>query len=195
MSGSPFPRVPMAAIGIALGGLALGSALSACTPPNLDDVVTTPVETAVDVSATPAAELGGATTVTTDTTSIGSPVASGAIAIQVEEGGDLGAHLTDGAGRTVYMYLNDTAGESTCSGGCAETWPPVLTDETPLPGAGADPNLVGIAVRADGQIQVTYNDHPLYYYGDDTTPGDTNGHDIGDMWYAVSPVGEKVSEE
>src|SRR5664279_1093323 len=42
--------------------------------------------------------------------------------------GTLGTFLVDGKGMTLYMYLSDTAGESTCYDACAVAWPPLLTN-------------------------------------------------------------------
>ena len=38
-------------------------------------------------------------------------------------------------------------------------------------------------------MQVTYADHPLYHYAPDTSPGDTSGQGVGDVWFVVEPQG------
>jgi predicted lipoprotein with Yx(FWY)xxD motif len=45
--------------------------------------------------------------------------------------------------------------------------------------------------RDDGTMHVTYNGHPLYFYGGDGEAGQTNGQGIyayGNRWYAVNPA-------
>jgi predicted lipoprotein with Yx(FWY)xxD motif len=39
---------------------------------------------------------------------------------------------------------------------------------------------------------VTYNGHRLYTYSGDKAVGDTNGNEVGDVWYALTPDGEAV---
>ncbi|MEA2229590.1 MAG: hypothetical protein QOF04_3220, partial [Solirubrobacteraceae bacterium] len=49
----------------------------------------------------------------------------------------LGPILTDGQGRTLYLFEEDKDGHSQCFGACARVWPPALTTSaTPVAGAG-----------------------------------------------------------
>jgi predicted lipoprotein with Yx(FWY)xxD motif len=104
----------------------------------------------------------------------------------------LGTILADADGKTLYVFLNDTGSESTCYEDCAASWPAFATDGAPVAGQGIDASLLGTTERTDGTVQVTYAGHPLYYFGGDQQPGDTNGQEIGDVWYVVSPEGEPV---
>jgi predicted lipoprotein with Yx(FWY)xxD motif len=106
---------------------------------------------------------------------------------------DLGTILTDGDGMTLYMFLNDTGTTSTCTVGCAATWPALTVDGEATAAMGADGSLLGTTTRDDGTTQVTYNGHPLYHYSGDAAPGDTNGEGIGDIWFAVSAKGDKIT--
>lgn len=106
-----------------------------------------------------------------------------------------GAILTDADGNTLYVFENDANGESTCYDECAANWPAFVTDGDPVAGAGVDAALLGTTERTDGTIQVTYADRPLYHFGGDQQPGDTNGQEVGDVWYVVSPAGEPVEGE
>lgn len=99
-----------------------------------------------------------------------------------------GSHLVDGEGRSLYLFSLDEGRTSTCTGPCAETWPPLLGD--PVAADGVDQDLLGNAERGNGAIQVTYNGHPLYTYAGDEEPGDTNGHGFNDVWFLVTPEGE-----
>lgn len=103
---------------------------------------------------------------------------------------DLGEILVDGEGRTLYLFLPDEQGDSTCYDDCAGNWPPLIG--TAAPGEGADPALIGTVPRSDGSDQVTYGGWPLYYFAADTAAGDVNGQGVGDVWFVVSPGGEPV---
>jgi len=41
-------------------------------------------------------------------------------------------------------------------------------------------------------VQVTINGKPLYYFGGDTTSGQTNGQGLGGKWHLASPAGTPV---
>ncbi len=103
---------------------------------------------------------------------------------------DLGDILVDDEGNTLYLFLNDEQGESTCYDDCAENWPALAGPAEA--GEGADESLLGTVERDDGTQQVTYNDWPLYYFAGDAQAGDVNGQGVGDVWFAVTPDGEQV---
>jgi predicted lipoprotein with Yx(FWY)xxD motif len=124
------------------------------------------------------------------------PAGGGETEIESEESA-LGLILTDGDGRTLYLFLNDEqGGPSTCADDCAASWPPLLADgEVEVSGNDDDPtdaSLVGTIARDDGGTQVTYNGWPLYYFGGDQGPGDTNGQGVGDVWFVLSPEGDAI---
>jgi predicted lipoprotein with Yx(FWY)xxD motif len=110
-----------------------------------------------------------------------------------------GTALVDGAGRTLYVFEADTGTMSTCSGACAQVWPPLLSSgAAPGTTGAAQATLVGRSPRADGTQQVTYNGHPLYYFAGDTAPGDAKGqgiHNFGGGWYVVTPAGDKIDPD
>lgn len=105
---------------------------------------------------------------------------------------ELGSILVDAEGRTLYVFLNDSGGESTCYGECAANWPALETDGEPQAGEGVEASLLGTTEREDGTLQVTYNEMPLYQFAGDEAPGDTNGQGIGDVWYVISVEGEPI---
>jgi predicted lipoprotein with Yx(FWY)xxD motif len=111
---------------------------------------------------------------------------------------NLGQILVDSQGRSVYLFEADTAGTSTCvSAGCVAEWPPLTATATPHVGAGLAANRLGTTTRADGQQQVTYSGHPLYYFAGDTKPGVPAGqglNDNGGFWYVVHPDGTPVDK-
>jgi predicted lipoprotein with Yx(FWY)xxD motif len=92
--------------------------------------------------------------------------------------------LTDGGGRTLYYLSTDTPARSTCSGGCAQVWPPLLSASAPvsrdrLPGRLA-------LVRTENGSQVSYNGHLLYTYSGDTAPHQANGEGIAGTWWVAT---------
>jgi len=117
--------------------------------------------------------------------------------VGVADNGKLGQILVDANGRTLYLFKKDTGATSTCTGGCAAAWPPLLATSAPTAGAGASASLVGTSPRPDGGgSQVTYNGHPLYLFVKDQKPGDTVGEKVtafGGEWDAVSPAGTSAN--
>jgi predicted lipoprotein with Yx(FWY)xxD motif len=101
---------------------------------------------------------------------------------------ELGDFLVGPDGMTVYLFTNDTPGVSNCSGDCATNWPPLTVgeEETPTLAEGV-PGMVNAITREDGTRQVVYNGWPLYYWAQDTAPGDTTGQGVGEVWFVVSP--------
>lgn len=104
---------------------------------------------------------------------------------------DLGTILVDGEGNTLYLFMSDAQGPSTCVDACAATWPAL---EGPAEaGEGVDEGLLDTAERPDdGSSQVTYNGWPLYHFANDAAPGDTNGQGVGDIWFVVDAEGNPV---
>jgi predicted lipoprotein with Yx(FWY)xxD motif len=110
----------------------------------------------------------------------------------------LGRILVDRAGRTLYLFEKDRNGRSSCSGACAQAWPPVTTTGTPVAGAGVSRSKLGTVRRSSGKRQVTYNGHPLYRYVGDSRPGNTNGQGsnaFGAGWYVMSAAGRKIDSD
>ena len=106
--------------------------------------------------------------------------------IRVGTAGTLGQVLVDAAGFTLYVFKNDTPGESNCKGTCETAWPPVTVTDTPTAGAGANAPL-GLTTRDDGGKQVTYDGKPLYRFVGDAAPGGTKGEGVGGVWSAARP--------
>ncbi|MFB4307341.1 hypothetical protein [Actinomadura sp. GTD37] len=124
-----------------------------------------------------------------------SPAGTGGM-IKTATVGNLGPVLTDGQGRTVYLFEKDKGGMSSCTGSCAAVWPPVATSAKPQAGPGANAAKLGETKRPDGSMQVTYAGHPVYYYAPDgTTPGSAKGEGLnqfGAKWYVLSASGNKT---
>ncbi len=71
--------------------------------------------------------------------------------------------LIDSAGFTLYWYTPDTATSSACTGACATAWPPLLGTPSFASGVSLTGKL-GTIKRANGQLQATYDGHPLYLF-------------------------------
>ena len=106
-----------------------------------------------------------------------------------------GRVLVDGHGHSLYLFERDRGGKSSCYGGCAGEWPPLIASGKPRAKSGVKAAWLGRTKRRDGRWQVTYRNHPLYTFAGDTGRGQTNGEgldDFGGWWYLVSPAGAKV---
>ena len=109
--------------------------------------------------------------------------------VLAQEVGDAGLILVDAeSGLTLYYFEMDVkdSGESACTEGCLAAWPAltVAEGETPTGGDGVDNAKLGTITRADtGELQVTYDGLPLYFFAQDEEPGDLNG--VYDQWIVV----------
>lgn len=215
---SPTP-VPFARrrLGLAALGLAAALALAACGDDGSDvddaapgDTPRAPAATVADTApaatttpettaaaATDATEATDAPDASSEATgatdaSDGSEATAGSGEVAVAVGDtDLGSVLVDGAGMTLYVFIPDGQGESTCLDACLSNWPALIGPASA--GEGVDEALLGTVARPDGGgDQVTYNDWPLYYFAADLAPGDTSGQGLGDVWFAIDAAGEPV---
>lgn len=137
-----------------------------------DDTATSTASTSVDQTSAPS-EAPAAPSVVVATTSLGDV-------------------LVDEDGATLYLFTPDGGDTPTCDDACAEVWPPVTVDGSPVAGDGADPGLVGTVERSDGSVQLTYAGHPLYRYSQDEAAGDVKGQGVNDVWFAVGPDGSAI---
>jgi len=85
----------------------------------------------------------------------------------------LGPILVNGQGRTLYLFLKDRHGKSTCYGGCARVWPPALASGAPR---------VGPGVAAEKLTTTRRTDHKL------------EGQGFLGTWFVVSPAGRRIGE-
>lgn len=151
-----------------------------------DDGATT--TTGEDGATTTAGEDGATTTAGDDgaTTTAGEDVAEGIGTADT----DLGTVLVDAEGFTLYVFTDDTGGESSCYDDCAATWPAVPGD-TAI-GSDLDAGIFGTTARTDGTEQLTVNDQPLYRFAPDASPGDTTGQAVGGVWFVVGADGAMI---
>lgn len=108
-------------------------------------------------------------------------------------------YMTNRAGRTVYVFMNDTAGSanaaptSACVDMCLDAWPvwnaPATLDAMVLPSSMKAADFGSFQRTIGGQAvkQLTYRGFPLYFHSTDTAPGATTGHMTG-AWRAIDPA-------
>lgn len=94
--------------------------------------------------------------------------------------------LTNSRGFTLYWFAPDTPTASRCTGSCAQYWPPVTG--RPQAGPGVTGRL-GEITRPGGEVQATFDGHPLYTYVGDSGPGQAHGNGLnlnGGLWHEVT---------
>jgi predicted lipoprotein with Yx(FWY)xxD motif len=120
-----------------------------------------------------------------------------ASAVTVEShSGPMGTFLTDGSGKSLYMFASDSATKSTCSGTCLVYWPPLDASSAVHTSGGVSSGKITTITRSDGTKQVVYAGHPLYYYKGDSKAGDTNGQGsttFGAKWWLLTPSGQPIT--
>lgn len=91
--------------------------------------------------------------------------------------------LADSSGKTLYYFTSDSATSATCSGSCAQLWPPLTASGAPM-GTSLPGSLMMIS--SNNGSQVTYNGHPLYRYSGDQNQSDTKGEGLFGKWYVAT---------
>jgi predicted lipoprotein with Yx(FWY)xxD motif len=137
------------------------------------------------------------TTTTSASASSSSASSGGGSTVDLADNSALGSQiLVDSQGQTLYMFEKDTSGDaSTCSGACAQEWPPLTAKGQVTAGSGLDASQVTTFKRDDGTTQVAFAGHPVYTYSGDSAPGDANGNGLdffGGEWYAMDSSGASV---
>lgn len=103
---------------------------------------------------------------------------------------DFGQILVGPDGMTLYLFEQDSkgGGQSACTGGCADAWPPLTVDGSPSAGSDVTAELSTFE-RGDGSLQVAANGWPLYYFQSDEAVGDATGQGVNDVWWVLGPDG------
>jgi predicted lipoprotein with Yx(FWY)xxD motif len=102
--------------------------------------------------------------------------------------------LTNSGGFVLYWFAPDTPTKSNCNASCATYWPPLIGKPTLASGVTLAGQL-GTIKRADGQLQATYDGHPLYLFKSDTAAGEWTGNDLnasGGLWWMMTSSGKKL---
>lgn len=107
---------------------------------------------------------------------------------------EYGTMLFNDKRQAIYIWEVEKSAKAECYDDCAEAWPPVLTEGAPIAAGSVNKDLLGTTQRSDGAVQVTYNDHPLYYYAHEG-PGEVKCHNIrthGGLWWVIQPNGNRA---
>jgi predicted lipoprotein with Yx(FWY)xxD motif len=166
-----------AALGVSVGAVAL---LAACS----SAASSSSAPAASSASSTPAAASGAATGASATGLVVTTKTSSG------------GSFLTNGSGRSIYLWMKDSTNSSACSGGCASAWPPVTTTGALTAAGGVNKADLSTFTRSDGTKQVAYDGHPLYYFVGDSAPGEVTGQGsdgFGAKWWLVNPTGAAIT--
>jgi predicted lipoprotein with Yx(FWY)xxD motif len=113
------------------------------------------------------------------------------VIIAASQFGDI---LVDGQGRTLYGFTPDEAtGTPTCYDACEANWPPLVAPAEITVGEGLVASDFTAVARTDEEgDQVKIGSFPLYYFANDTAPGQTNGQGVGGKWFVVGADGELI---
>ena len=124
-----------------------------------------------------------------------SPSGSAPASVVGTKTSSLGTFLVDGKGRALYLWDADHGSTSTCTGACAQAWPPVTITGTPKASGAVKASLLGTTKRPDGSLEATYAGHPLYTFAGDTKAGQATGegsNGFGAPWWVVTPAGKAL---
>jgi predicted lipoprotein with Yx(FWY)xxD motif len=131
---------------------------------------------------------GGTSSSSTAGGSTSTQATTGAAMVALATRSSLGTVLVDHSGATLYRFMPDGTGKSTCTGSCASTWPPVTVPAGTtqvVAGTGISTGELGTITRSDGSLQVTFKGMPLYRYSGDTKAGDATGQGLNGIWFVV----------
>lgn len=117
------------------------------------------------------------------------------VAVKTRKIKGLGTVLVNAKGRTLYVFANDKHSKVTCTGSCAQFWPPLKSSGKPKAGGSVEGKLLGLDKDPAGGKVATYNKWPLYTYTGDSAAGQANGQNLnlnGGKWYVISAKGKVV---
>ncbi len=110
--------------------------------------------------------------------------------IHLDSNAQVGTHIVDKDGRSLYFFSNDVnGGLSNCTGGCLTSFPIFNADmATTTFGNGLLASDFKTITLTSGAQQTTYKGWPLYYFAQSGVPepaGQTNGEGVGNIWFAA----------
>ncbi|MDO0925058.1 SCO0930 family lipoprotein [Streptomyces sp. TG1A-8] len=100
----------------------------------------------------------------------------------------LGKVLQDKDGRTLYLFTKDRPWpmKTACDAACLQKWTPTApVTAADAKAAGLDPESLFTFTTPNGTRQEAFNCWPAYTFKGDSQPGDTNGQNVGGVWFAV----------
>jgi len=128
---------------------------------------------------------------------IASAPAAGGVTVKTHHN-TLGTYLVSSSGRTLYVFEKDNnSTKSHCYHSCTIEWPPYITHGRPKAAGKVKGHLLGTTKRKNGDKQVTYKGHPLYFFAEDSKAGQTNGEglrEFGAEWNVVNKKGHEIKK-
>jgi predicted lipoprotein with Yx(FWY)xxD motif len=176
-------------LSMGLSAFALAALLSGCAGTSGTGTSTTPAA----ATTAPGSTAAGSAPASTSAPAPAPAPAPAATDLKVADS-TAGRIVVDGKGMSVYFYAKDVkgSGRSACTGGCLQSWPPVLA-AADTPTADGVTGTVGTIATPAGKRQLTINGMPVYYYAEDQAAGDILGQGVGGVWSLVTPSGEMVT--
>jgi len=112
---------------------------------------------------------------------------SSAYSVNVATKPGMGQYLINATGFTLYTFKVDVqnSGQSKCVSKCIQAWPAFYVANLTLPPQLSASSFT-VVTRTDGVKQLAYNGWPLYYFWNDTAPGDTNGQGVLQVWFVCT---------
>jgi predicted lipoprotein with Yx(FWY)xxD motif len=102
-----------------------------------------------------------------------------------------GAVLVDGAGRTLYVNIDELSNPKACNAECTAAWPPLIEGSAPpVLHNGVARSLVGTRTIGGERTVVTYGGYVLHTYAGDDQPGQDNGENVQSVWYTIAASGK-----
>lgn len=81
---------------------------------------------------------------------------------------------------TLYTFDKDTTNKSNCGAACLVAWPAFMAPSNAKPSG-----QFAAFKREDGKYQWAMNGKPLYFFANDTKPGDKNGAEKLGVWHVI----------
>lgn len=109
-------------------------------------------------------------------------------ALRVLNDPKLGKVLQDKNGKTLYLFTKDTPWpmKTACDETCLQKWTPSgLVSEADAKTVGLPDRTLFTFTTPKGTKQESYNCWPAYTFNGDTAPGQTNGQNVGNVWFAI----------
>jgi predicted lipoprotein with Yx(FWY)xxD motif len=100
------------------------------------------------------------------------------------QNGTLGTILTNSHGLTLYTFTQDTPNKSNCFGACAKIWPPLIMSKGEKIKSLKGVRGIGTIPRGK-ELQLTFDQKPLYLFAGDKTAGMTTGQGVENAWFVV----------
>lgn len=147
-------------------------------------------------SSTSTSNTAASTPASTPTTATSN---SSGVTVSTASVSGLGEILVNSQGHTLYIFEPDKHARVTCTGSCAQLWPPLKLPSGQRAKASGQVNaaLLSSLPSPEGGQVATYAGWPLYTYVSDSTAGQATGQGIetnGGLWYVIGPAGNVIKK-